>query len=71
MGFVDFFEHTISFMHISKNYHMVVTTFMIHKISMSKLESRETFENPDSKIIESFLKKLESSKNKEIISSNS
>lgn len=50
---------------------MVVTTFMIHKISMSKLESRETFENPDSKIIESFLKKLESSKNKEIISSNS
>lgn len=66
-----FFEHTISFMHISKNYHMVVTTFMIHKISMSKLESRETFENPDSKIIESFLKKLESSKNKEIISSNS
>lgn len=71
MGFVDFFEHTISFMHITKNYHMVVTTFMIHKISMSKLESRETFENPDSKIIESFLKKLESSKNKEIISSNS
>ena len=52
---------------------MVITSHMIHKMTLSKQESnKEIHNNPESVILESFLKNLDDfQSNQKIISSNS
>jgi hypothetical protein len=70
-----FFEHTTSFIHIYKKINMVITTHMVHKISLKSQQDfiNNTVQNiSDSEILESFLKNSdEFTNNQKVISSHS
>lgn len=73
---VDFFEHTTSFIHLPYNAYMVITTHMIHQMTL-ELKDKKSLETiseiTQKEILDTFLKNSDETGNsqKEVISSHS